>query len=426
MQFSVETGKEQWVIVGKGVLDGVPGGAEGTPIDPVEAFSDIERSSVERLEWGAPEGLPIRREQGSHVGIQFEGKSAAQVDLKFSSEWKLNGDVSALKDLDSKSFTRVINVKEMQAQAQDEQNLAEAEKGFELIRKNLSKVPQEQKVSEGANAVFQGMATALLKNPRMLPYYVKEAMGLPKDSMLRDMYLGAIGGLGTPDAQKALIEFYQDASESEKERVLIKFTILSVPHSLESKGFLRGLFRERAKSDLGKMAGLSLGHSLYLERDSALEKELKALVSAAKAQEDQVYALQVIGNAKAEYFLPEIKRALSSDSEEVRIAAAEAYRNSKNPSVRNLIYEVIRNEKSARVREAAYESMKYGSFDSKDFELVQGCIQNDAASNVKSVCYDILLIRINQPLVLEFLKQRLEKESDEGIKERLNSALGKG
>jgi len=52
-------------------------------------------------------------------------------------------------------------------------------------------------------------------------------------------------------------------------------------------------------------------------------------------------------------------------------------------------------------------------------------VQEEPAANVKSVCYDILLIRKNLPEVLELLKQRLEKESDDGIKERIGSALGK-
>jgi HEAT repeat protein len=426
MQFKVELAQDRAVILGSGILDASgQGSSEGTPINPAEVFSDIERKSDERVEWGVREGLPLRHDQNAHVSIQFEGKNAAQVDLKSSSDWTQSVDLSDLKKFDLKAFTRFVKVKEIQAQARDEQNAAEAEKGFELIRKNLEKIPQEQKVSEGANAVFQGMAMALLKNPKMLPFYLKEAKGLPKDSMARDFYLGAIAGLATPEAQKALIEFYQDSSDSEKERVLIKFSSLGAPHSSDSKLFLGGLFRERGKSELGKMAGFALGHALYLEKDAALEKELKALAGGSKSVEEQVYALQIIGNAKAETFLAEIKQGLSNESEEVRITAADALRNSKDPSIRKIIYEVIKKDKSPGVREFAYNSIKYGSFDSKDFDLVRKCVQEEPAANVKSVCYDILLIRKNLPEVLELLKQRLEKESDDGIKERIGSALGK-
>ena len=425
MQFKVEPGKDRTVIFGKGVLDSSQGNGEGTPVNTAEVFSDIERTADERVEWGLQESLPLRHEQSSHVSIQFEGKNAALVDLKASSDWAQSADVSALTKYDPTTFTRAVKVKEIQAQARDEQNTAEAEKGFELVRRNLEKVPHEQKVGEGENALFQGMAMALLKNPKMLPYYLREAKGLPKDSLVRDMYLGAIAGLATPDAQKGLVELYQDSSDAEKELVLMKFSSLGAAHSPESKKFLSALFRERAKSELGKMAGFALGHSLYLEKDASLEKDLKALVGSSKSVDDQVYALQVIGNAKAEVFLSEIKRGLSSESEEVRVTAADALRNSKDPAVRKLIYEVIKKDKSASVREFAYQSMKYGAFDSKDFDLVKGCVQDESASNVKSVCYDILLIRKGQPEVLELLKQRLEKESDEGIKVRIASALGK-
>jgi HEAT repeat protein len=238
------------------------------------------------------------------------------------------------------------------------------------------------------------------------------------------MVTGALGYVGTPEAQSALLEIYQrsEATQDEKEKVLTELTLSPQAVTDETKSFLKEVFQNAKDEDLSKQAGFALGSSLSKVEDKQLVTDLQQKFQNAQSTQDKVFLLQVMGNDEKNDFRQQIANSTSSKDPAIRAAAADALRMATDNNGRNLLFEQT-TDKNEGVRAVAYKALQYQPYDSKTFTALTSCATSETDVSTRAVCLDVLCSHLNDEQTVSFLKQRENAEQEPSLKMKIQNAL---
>jgi hypothetical protein len=178
---------------------------------------------------------------------------------------------------------------------------------------------------------------------------------------LSALALGMLGNLGTPEAQKALVGLFQEASDGPGHihyQVLNSLTLTKAALTHESREFLKSRMHE---SDLfTEGAAYALGSSIQ-NNNEALEgqRDLQFLVSEldqAMDSESKIIYLDALKNSGSADAFATYKKYSVSDDEGIREKAIEALQTIESQE-KILIYKNALNDPSPRVRAQAIEGL---------------------------------------------------------------------
>jgi hypothetical protein len=338
-----------------------------------------------------------------HANFKNSGKSPYQIeDLK---QYTVKFDLEAIR----KTRERRNEKKDSMAP-----NFADAMNAVE----NISKYSEAER-----GKLFNDLTDLLKKNPDLVDNYGKMALNLDPGSFEQSMIVGAMGALGTPEAQKQMIDIFnsEKAEKSIKEKILTELAIPPQPLTSETKSFLRSIYKN-SDEDLSKEAGYALGSSLSKAQDKIIITEFKEELKNAKTSSEKSYILEVMGNNRNSDFINEITTAAKSSDPEVRATAAESLRFTKEPSGRDALFSAV-SDSNPTVRQNAYRSLAYQEYDNRTFNALSKCVYSEPEANVRATCYEVLLSRLNHEETINLLRNRANNEPSEQLKMKVTEAL---
>lgn len=285
-----------------------------------------------------------------------------------------------------------------------------------------------EKISEYSEAdrgkLFNDLTDLLKKNPELIDNYGAMARQFASGSFEQSMVVGAMGALGTPEAQKQMIDIFnsENAEKSIKEKVLTEFAIPPQPLTGETKSFLKNIYKNSNDDELSKEAGYALGSSLSKAQDKIIVLEFKEELKNAKTTEDKSYILEVMGNNRNSDFINEITNASKSSDPAIRATAADSLRFTKESSGRDALFNAT-TDSNPTVRQNAYGALAYQEYDNRTFTALSKCVNSDSDTNVRASCYEVLLSRLNHEDTVNLLRNRANNEPSEQLKMKITEAL---
>jgi hypothetical protein len=395
------------------------------------------------IDWLWDKELQIPRSQKSESRMVFlyDSNPVVRSIGKSVSEWSMPGEGKfTLKDLNR--FPIPVNLGAFLNSRLDEINGKKS-------RKLLSTLPPRKRAERMLKAnsggvsekeqeeIFQDVVDALKDDPSLVSDYERVATTSPPGSRSTSMIIGALGALGTPEAQEAMIQIFQEsaASPEEKQKIMMEFAVAPQPLTESTKGFLKDYYE---KSDptidsLATSAGLALGTSIAFDGDPKTiryvkekwEKATPGLFSKETSHTtvQQEHLLGVMGNSKSDAFINEVEESAKSDNVTLRSAAITATRFSQDEKGRSILHDGLFKDSDTEVRLSAANAMYYQPADARSFSDLQSCAASDSFVGVKIECYKVLGTRLAEPGVKEFLSSHLGSEKDPQVRAAIQSSL---
>lgn len=254
-----------------------------------------------------------------------------------------------------------------------------------------------------------GDLTSLL---RAEPKTVSDLMGflqsqdvikLGAQSPLFKTIVGALITSGSPDAQAAAIQIYQDTNcpVSGKGTILSSFTTTQAPIESATRSFLTSVMLNDQNSDLAAGAGFALGASLSPTATSTtstpsvqqavqtIQNSWKETVTSANVSQE-LALLDVMGNSGNVSFLPNIESAISDSSDpSLRSKAVFALRFMNNDQASQTLTTSLSDSNSS-VRLAAASAMGLANWNPTFEAPLRNCIKLDTSSQVRTACQKVL------------------------------------
>ncbi len=411
-EFFFKTGKikNQIQIEAKGLFD--------KTID--NTLLGVEKVSDHNMTWSLERSLPVNHYSRGLVSIEHDQKKIAEIEVLAESKWS-NGGTSKFDASVLAGFNRTIDTKKIREQSKNADLLGKKESHWSEAKSLLGQVKSDEGHSDSSNQIFGQLVELLLSNHFLSTEYIAEAQRLQSGVRQRSMLIGALGALGNSEAQKGLIEIFKQSKTNniEKESIVTAFSISSNQITNDSKKFLKSLSENSEDVVLSKMAAYSLGHTLFLSSDDQLEAEIHDKWKNAKTNDDKIHVLGIIGNAHPESFVSEIKTAIDSSSNDLKVAAIDATRNSKDQNIKKLVMSIGNKDPDESVRAAAYHSLLNDNFNDGVFSVLKNCFKSETSSAVKNECYDILLANADVKGARQVIDEQLLSEQDLSIRARL-------
>jgi hypothetical protein len=332
------------------------------------AFSGIEETAMK----SGKEAVLI-----SHSEYQIQKIKFAANDLKLIPAQKLN---EKLKDA----------TLQLSASANPYTHVA-----WSSVRPQLdsvSNLPASERLK-----VFHALVHALKTNPDELEDLTDFIRQNASNPVKANLAIGAMATAGTPDAQKALIELYQEWAQAGnhldlQHAILGAFTTSDAPATPDTRTFLNSLVATTASNDtevgISEDAAFALGSSMQKESDPAAEKKLSDYYSAAATDAQKMASLDAMGNSGDANFIPVLEQNLNSSDAALREKAVFSARYIQDPRVSSIFAQAM-SDSDVRVSEAAVQAIPYQA-DAKSYSsLLQKC-SGSSNSQLSKLCTQTL------------------------------------
>ncbi len=194
---------------------------------------------------------------------------------------------------------------------------------------------------------------------------------------VRTFAIGALASAGTPEAQSALVKWFQQFPES-RSVILNAFTTSHASFTSDTRSFLTSLLEDTSENSYHAYgAAYALGAGM--KNDSSPNSEdvnrLEALVHSATTTEGMAVALGAIGNSGNEAFLPVIERSLTAEDDTVREKAVLALRLMPVADTLELVNHAWADA-SLKVKSAAVQVIHFQGDVASYKNILNECVQN--------------------------------------------------
>ncbi len=391
--------------------------------------------------WDKSLGLPKSLEVHSSATVPRPGGASAVIKTLEQVLWssaKKHGSGENLSkgfpfELDLALFRRGIKIGLQQASSKNSSDFT-PKTWNDLIRKLKMAHPVEgvpaNLVRAAEEEAFMQMTEALELRPDLVTEAVAE-LRKSTNSRMRDGLLGALGYQGSPEAQKAMLDFYQSsATESERKKILSAWAVGTTPLIPEVKNELIRISRG-SDSESANPATLALGASISRDGDPATIELFKTAYNAntpvfgsgAEAERaNRQVILAGMGNARSAVFLPELSRALNDSDPMIRAEAVHSLRFIPTDETLQLMIKALKNtSESPLVRSSAASGLKYRITQAGVIESLTAAGRRDPENEVRAACIDTLLGVSQNPEVTAFLRDRAASDPDPSIRENLKT-----
>jgi hypothetical protein len=378
--------------------------------------------------WNKTLGLPNHLSWKGKQELRDTKTVIAGAETSTQSAWKSSGK-SEFTPYDLIVFTKTFDIDQVRNRTNalalsKSKNPDDTRKTWGRIQNDLPDVSSRNKSESELAKVFDGMAEALKNDPRLLPKYMNEVTHYAPGSRQVSMLIGAMGYLGTPEAQEAMVDIYSrpKATQGEREKILMQMTLLSKPITPATKDFLKGVYTGK-DTDLAKQAGFALGSSISNLPDPDLVRDFKDEFRNSADGDKKAYILQVMGNNRGDQFHAEAIQSIRDSTPTVRAMAMESLRFSVEPGSRKQLFDAIAAEKAPSVKTIGYRTLQYQPYDSLTKETLYGCVGSETLESIRKACYDVLLSHLTDTETRNRLAARVQTESSPALKRRLEDAL---
>jgi|GEM_PF-3334918 len=402
-----------------------------------ESFLEQEITAVWDKSAGRPKSLEVR----SSATVPKPGGASAVIKTLENLLWSASakkGDLADLSkefpfELDLARFRRGMKIGLQQASSKNPSDFT-PQNWEELLRKIKMAHPAEgvpkNLVRAAEEEAFMQMTEALELRPDLVTEAIAE-LRKSSEPRMRDGLLGALGYQGSPEAQKAMLDFYHSgATEGERKKILSAWAIGTTPLIPEVKNELIRTARG-ADREVSNPATLALGAAISRDGDPAVIELFKTAYNAntpvfGSGEEAERANRQVIvagmGNARSTVFLPEITRALNDPDPVVRAEAVHSMRFIPTDDALQVMIKALKNtSESPLVRTSSASGLKYRITRSGVIESLMNAGRSDPENQVRAACVDTLLGVSQNPEVTAFLRERASSDPDPSIRENLKT-----
>lgn len=236
----------------------------------------------------------------------------------------------------------------------------------------------------------------------------QDVIRLGAQSQLFKTAVGALVTAGSPDAQAAAIQLYQDSNcpVSGKGTILSAFTTTQASLEPATRNFLTNIMLNDSNPDLSSGAGFALGSSLQQSNgqgtegsppaQQSVQQAIQAIQSSwsgaleARNISQESVLLDVMGNSGNSSFMPAIQGAIDNSTDPALTAKAVfalRFMNSTE-STQLLVANLANANTNIRLAAASAIALAQGS---PAFQTpLRNCAQSDTASQVRTTCQKAL------------------------------------
>lgn len=202
------------------------------------------------------------------------------------------------------------------------------------------------------------------------------------DSQLFKTVTGALASLGTPAAQQAVLELYQDPDlpVSGKGSILSALTTMQAPQTPETQETLLELARDGSNKSLTQGARFAAS--------SHYSPAVAELIHEVKLSEIDT-AIDMMGNSGSAVFIPELKQMMNDESD-ARIHAKAVFALRLMPTGdADLILSQSLRDPLVPVRAAAIEAILSRSWSEEYTEGIEHCKTYETNEYIKTQCLKV-------------------------------------
>jgi hypothetical protein len=240
-----------------------------------------------------------------------------------------------------------------------------------------------------AGAISPDDAIALINNP--------DTIKAGPLSPLFKTVIGALASLGTPEAQAAVVQIYQDPNcpTAGKGSILVALTTTQATLTPSTRTFLGNEMSNATDPDLAHGAAYAVGAALQNVTPDAQSAATLAMVhqlwqSNANNSSEQSVLLDVIGNSGQGEYLPELEGVITSGSDPSLTAKAVFALRFMTSDVATQIIATNLSNSDVRIREAAVSAIQAAKWNSDFSTPLQACAKSETVTSIQSTCQSIL------------------------------------
>jgi HEAT repeat protein len=231
----------------------------------------------------------------------------------------------------------------------------------------------------------------------------QNAIQLGASSQLFKTVVGALAGLGTPEAQAAVINLYQDPElpVTGKGSILAALTTTQASLQDTTRSFLSNEMSTQSNPDLASGAAYALGSSL---QNTAQNSSSSPQVNAAVAQIQQLWttassagnlsqemnALDAMGNSGRSEYLTDLTNVIDESADaDLRAKAVFALRYMTSDQATQLLSNSL-SDASNTVRLAAVQAIQTAPWNTGFQSAVASCASMESVNEIRSACQSLL------------------------------------
>jgi hypothetical protein len=380
--------------------------------------------------WSLGLGLPLS--SSDTYWFTSGGKTARSGFANFSSlvetKWGQSNVVDAIPNEVISSLSTTWDPKF----AETRKNPLLAAKELSVIRQKLKQFEQHSGDWRQREQLLPKVSQLLLDHPDLTEMFGDWLRSYPPGTVPRSILIGALGYVGTPEAQKQLWTLFKDArpgTVEEKKKALVHFTVGHWQVTEESRKILADLYESKSEDKtLVGIARSTLGAILKRTRDAELEAIVsRDLGSALKSnhKEQIVEVLGVVGNSGNPVFVPELEKIKASNDSEIRVALAQTTRFYQDQNVAS-IRRALMKDTNPEVRKSAYWAETFQDPSFKNVEKYEICASQDPDPEVRRTCYQTIITRsFDREKLRPFLLSRLKHETSDSNRIMIEETLKK-
>ena len=284
------------------------------------------------------------------------------------------------------------------------------------LQSELRTLPNDPE-SEKPLEVFGALATSLVKHPEMLPAVLAEARAQPSSSDQFKMLLGAIGNLGSPAAQRGLIELFGTTDERGKHLVIKTQALMNAPSTRETREMLASTYDNAPSARLKSEAGLALGSALKNQPGddpslSSVRARIRKMWSDATTASEKEFVLDMIGNSGDPSFLDILSAEFQNPASLHRAQALDAMRFMNDEESASLLFYALTLSDLPTLQTAALDALVYHGWKPEFFEPLASCFLKPIATDIRIGCARVILRQPSAQQQMRPLLQRVASSND--------------
>jgi hypothetical protein len=440
VDYDVRTEGNSIKIRGSLAIHDAPKASAGAAVPAAILALDARTTSEFEWLWGSKESHPLTQMSSARNELSAPAMTLALSESRFSATWHDEARRSR-GERDPEEFKTGVDFRSILRASMNRKKIDLAKKNKKIglpwssVLGKLSSVNKNGLTEEEKENLFIDFSRGVKEDPSRVGLAKQLALDAPPGSRIVSMVLGALGYSGTPEAQNAMIELFkrENATPDERQKVVTEFALAPATLTGESKDFLRDVYQKNdpMKSDLAGTAGLALGASIARDGDPDTVKFLKQEWSGAggllkpkdEVIDKKAYLLTVMGNSKSDVFLSQVSDSFGSSNNELRSAAVNALRFNQDEKGRGMLFSAL-SDSNEQVRQTAAASLRYQPFDSQTLDALKSTTQKTSESlSVKLEAYRLLVSRMDDPSVKQYLESRLNSETDGQLQRLIREAF---
>lgn len=254
-----------------------------------------------------------------YVDKELVSKNMKSIDLELESVSNVN-DTESKVDVDDERQYRVANINGVYAKERlskmSDLGVVAGRNYNEIISPMMS--VNDLEIKDQAN-VYQSLAAYLRLYPSAVERVIKQLEGYTQQDVQFDILSTALGSVGTPQAQRLMVEYIENSSGREKNQVMLNLAFTNSPTS-ETEALYWDIFNSTndPKEKTSSLYAIGIMTSKFdpgSERYNQSINELERVYGAANSRSDKRLAIKAIMNTRSSEFYDEMKSLIDQDDE---------------------------------------------------------------------------------------------------------------